>query len=118
MLKQVLRGRHGVAVIGSEEKELSFTDTVSVGDKRFAVLCGPVDGSPNINVSGEVITTFSIYAVEDASPYELRPDTQQIAAGYVLYSSSTIFDLTTGNDVHMFALDTNIGAFIRATEHP
>jgi fructose-1,6-bisphosphatase len=85
VLKQVLRGRHGVAVIGSEEEEeLSFTDNVSVGDKRFTVLFGPLDGSPNLNVSGEVVTTFSIYAVEDASPYALRPDTQQVAAGYVL----------------------------------
>lgn len=118
VLKQVLRGRHGVAVIGSEEEEeLSFTDTVSFGDKRFAVLFDPLDGSSNLDVGGGVGTIFSIYAVDGTRSYELRPGTQQVAAGYVLYSSSTIFVLTTGNGVHMFVLDTNIGAFIRVAEH-
>lgn len=118
VLKQVLRGRHGVAVIGSEEDdELSFTDTVSFGDSRFAVLFDPLDGSSNLDVGGGVGTIFSIYAINPGEPYALQSGRHQVAAGYVLYSSSTIFVLTTGTGVHMFVLDTNIGAFIRVAEN-
>jgi len=118
VLKQVLRGRQGVAVIGSEEDdELSFTDTVSFGQSRFAVLFDPLDGSSNLDVGGGVGTIFSIYAIDGDTPYELSSGTSQVAAGYVLYSSSTIFVLTTGAGVHMFVLDTNIGAFIRVAQH-
>ncbi len=117
VLKQVLRGRHGVAVIGSEEDdELSFTDTVSFGDSRFAVLFDPLDGSSNLDVGGGVGTIFSIYAINPGEPYALQSGRHQVAAGYVLYSSSTIFVLTTGTGVHMFVLDPAIGAFIRVAE--
>ena len=116
VLIQVLRGRDGVAVIGSEEdEELIFVERRDGSDRAgYAVMFDPLDGSSNLDVCGGVGTIFSIFACgEDGA---LRPGRDQIAAGYVLYGPSTVFVTTTGNGVHMFVLDTSVGAFIRVAE--
>ncbi len=118
LLIQLLRSREGVAVIGSEENdELLLVDAAAAGGRRYAVLFDPLDGSSNLDVGGGVGTIFSIFALGDGESGTLQPGRQQIAAGYVLYGSSTIFVLTTGNGVHMFVLDPAVGAFIRVAEH-
>jgi len=118
LLIQLLRAREGVAVIGSEENdELLLVDAAAAGGRRYAVLFDPLDGSSNLDVGGGVGTIFSIFQVEDGESGTLQDGRRQIAAGYVLYGSSTIFVLTTGNGVHMFVLDPAVGAYIRVAEH-
>lgn len=117
VLLRVLQSRDGVAVLGSEENdELLQIDASGVG-RRYSVLFDPLDGSSNLDVGGSVGTIFSIYRVDEGREGRLAPGREQVAAGYVLYGSSTLFVLTTGNGVHMFVLDPSIGAFIRVAEH-
>ena len=117
VLIQILRGREGVAVLGSEEEdELLFVNTRGLNGTQYAVLFDPLDGSSNLDVAGSVGTIFSIYKTEPDRAGRLFPGRHQVAAGYVLYGSSTIFVITTGAGVHMFVLDQSIGAFIRVQE--
>ena len=84
---------------------------------RYCVLFDPLDGSSNLDICGGVGTIFSILAHDgrlgDARNSLLQPGTRQVAAGYVLYGSSTVFVLTLGSGVDMFVLDPAIGAFMR-----
>jgi len=118
LLIQLLGTREGVAVIGSEENdELLLVEAEANGGQRYAVLFDPLDGSANLDVGGGVGTIFSIFNVPKGAEHVLQTGRRQVAAGYVLYSSSTIFVLTTGLGVHMFVLDTAVGAFIRVQQH-
>ena len=118
LLIQLLRSREGVAVIGSEENdELLLVDAAAAGGRRYSVLFDPLDGSANLDVGGGVGTIFSIFDLGEGDDGALQTGRRQIAAGYVLYGSSTIFVLTTGHGVHMFVLDPAVGAFIRVAEH-
>ncbi len=117
VLSRLLRSRQGVAVIGSEENdELLLVDTERDTDKRYAIYFDPLDGSSNLDVGGGVGTIFSIFEMTADDTVHLQPGHVQIAAGYVLYGSSTIFVLTTGNGVDMFVLDPAVGAFIRVAQ--
>jgi fructose-1,6-bisphosphatase I len=118
VLMRTLGGREGVAVVASEENEepvILRRDTRGV--PRYCVLFDPLDGSSNLDVCGGVGTIFSILAYDahaaSAQDSLLQPGVRQIAAGYVLYGSSTIFVLTLGRGVDMFVLDPAIGAFMR-----
>jgi fructose-1,6-bisphosphatase I len=116
-LIQVLRGREGVAAIGSEEADdlILVESAVRQGTRRYAVMFDPLDGSSNLDVGGTVGTIFSIFRVA-GSDVELPPGNAQVAAGYVLYGSSTILVTTTGYGVSMFVLDPAIGAFMRVAD--
>jgi len=117
VLIQILRGREGAAVLGSEEEdELLFVNTRGVDGARYAVLFDPLEGSSNLDVAGSVGTIFSIYKTGTSRAGQLYAGRHQIAAGYVLYGSSTIFIITAGAGVHMFVLGQSIGAFIRVKE--
>ena len=118
VLMKPLGGREGVAIVASEENEepvILRSDTRGV--PRYCVLFDPLDGSSNLDICGGVGTIFSILAYDDRSVRAqdslLQPGTRQVAAGYVLYGSSTIFVLTLGRGVDMFVLDPAIGAFMR-----
>ena len=118
VLIQQLKAREGVAVIGSEEDdELIFVDAEQADGTRYAVMFDPLDGSSNLDVGSGVGTIFSVFPVTDNGSGKLLPGSEQAAAGYVLYGSSTIFVMTVGTKVPMFVLDTSIGAFIRVAEH-
>jgi fructose-1,6-bisphosphatase I len=118
VLMGTLGGREGVAVVASEENEepIILRDG-SRGVSRYCVLFDPLDGSSNLDVCGGVGTIFSILAHDEqrarAQDSLLQPGARQIAAGYVLYGSSTVFVLTLGNGVEMFVLDPGVGAFMR-----
>jgi len=117
VLVQVLRGRDCVAVLGSEDDdELLFVNTRGADGRRYAVLFDPLDSSSNLDVAGSVGAIFSIFKADPSHSDRLYPGRRQVAAGYVLYGSSTIFVLTTGAGVHMFVLDPSVGAFIRVQE--
>lgn len=118
VLLRTLGGREGVAIVASEENEEPvILRQDSQGVRRYCVLFDPLDGSSNLDVCGGVGTIFSILAYEDRGPKIqdslLQPGSRQVAAGYVLYGSSTVFVLTLGRGVDMFVLDPSVGAFMR-----
>jgi len=121
ILMRNLAGRDGVAVVASEENEQPvILREQNDGETRYCVMFDPLDGSSNLDIAGGVGTIFSILRkdrrsskIEDSL---LQPGTRQVAAGYVLYGSSTVMVLTIGTGVDMFVVDPSIGAFIRVAE--
>ena len=107
-------------LIGSEEHaEAIPLSTSAEGDGEYIVLMDPLDGSSNIDVNVSVGTIFSIYRLPDGYDKEkpepdaaLQPGTKQVAAGYIVYGSSTMLVYTTGNGVNGFTLDPSIGEFL------
>lgn len=116
---QTLINREIVCGIASEENDDFIT--VSGADKKhsskYVVLMDPLDGSSNIDVNVSVGTIFSVY--KRISPIGtpvtladfLQPGTQQVAAGYVIYGTSTMLVYTTGDGVNGFTLNPAIGTF-------
>ena len=122
ILLRNLGGRQGVAIVASEENEEPvLLRTENDGSTRYVVMFDPLDGSSNLDIAGGVGTIFSVLRkdrrssrVEDSL---LQPGARQVAAGYVLYGSSTVLVLTLGSGVDMFVLDPSIGAFVRVAEN-
>jgi fructose-1,6-bisphosphatase I len=116
ILVTCLGNRPSVAVVASEEdEEPTILRRGSEGGK-YCVVFDPLDGSSNLDVCVSVGTIFSILRNDPAIPGAVeticQPGTSQVAAGYILYGSSTVFVLTTGNGVDMFVLDPAIGSFV------
>src|SRR6185503_8415712 len=123
-LLQFLGNRGNVAVMASEEN----ADPVIVERDRkhgkHVVVFDPLDGSSNIDVNVSVGTIFSILRREpdptgrrDVMADVLQPGYRQIAAGYVVYGSSTMLVYSAGNGVHGFTLDPSIGAYLMSHEN-
>ncbi|MEG3753622.1 class 1 fructose-bisphosphatase [Psychromonas arctica] len=122
--KQALEARGEVCGIASEEEDdfVSF-DSERGMNSKYVVLMDPLDGSTNIDVNVSVGTIFSIYRrispvgtpviLEDF----LQPGVKQVAAGYVIYGSSTMLVYTTGNGVHGFTCDPSLGVFYLSHEN-
>ena len=112
--------RHGIncAGIGSEELDdvVIFNDELS-NNSKYVCMFDPLDGSSNIDVNVSIGTIFSIYkrvspAGEPATLDDfLQPGTRQVAAGYVIYGSSTVLVYATRRGVNAFTLDPEIGEF-------
>ena len=119
---RALRRGGECCLIGSEEhaEAIPLEGDRPGEDGRYIVLLDPLDGSSNIDVNVSVGTIFSVYRLpEGAEPTleaALQPGTEQCAAGYVVYGSSTILVYTTGHGVNGFTLDPSIGEFILS--HP
>jgi fructose-1,6-bisphosphatase I len=116
ILVTCLGNRPSVAVVASEEdEEPTILRRGSEGGK-YCVVFDPLDGSSNLDVCVSVGTIFSILRNDPTIPGVVetlcQPGTAQVAAGYILYGSSTVFVLTTGNGVDMFVLDPAIGSFV------
>lgn len=121
ILLRTLGGREGVAIVASEENEEPvILRTDDADERKYCVLFDPLDGSSNLDVCGAVGTIFSILRKDrrSAQPQAslLQPGVEQVAAGYVLYGSSTVFVLTLGMGVDMFVLDPAYGAFMRVAQ--
>jgi len=110
-----------LAVMASEEHQhiLPIPDRYPTG--KYVLLFDPLDGSSNVDYNASVGTIFSIYrrqseggpgTLEDC----LQPGRNLVAAGYLLYSMSTMLVYTTGSGVHGFTLDPSIGEFL--ISHP
>jgi len=105
-----------VAAIISEEVE----DVIDLNNPRakYIVAIDPLDGSSNIDVNVSVGTIFSIYRRVSpmGSPVQsedvLQPGKDQVAAGYILYGSSTMFVYTTGKGVNGFTYEPSLGEYI------
>jgi fructose-1,6-bisphosphatase I len=108
--------------IASEENDDLVPITTKVSKNAKYIVCvDPLDGSSNIDVNVSVGTIFSIYrrAAFDKPPAEidfLQQGTAQVAAGYVIYGSSTMLVYTTQRGVNGFTLDPSIGEF--CLSHP
>jgi fructose-1,6-bisphosphatase I len=109
--------------IASEENDeiITFDDELA-RDGNYIVCIDPLDGSSNIDVNVSIGTIFSIYRRKSKRGEKaqlmdfLQPGKDQIAAGYIIYGSSTMLVYTTGNGVNGFTLDTAIGEF--CLSHP
>lgn len=117
ILMTCLGNRPSVAVVASEEDEEPTILRRGTQGGKYCVVFDPLDGSSNLDVCVSVGTIFSILrndpAIDGAAETLRQPGTRQVAAGYILYGSSTAFVLTTGNGVYMFVLDPAIGSFVR-----
>jgi fructose-1,6-bisphosphatase I len=109
--------------MGSEENEhIIEVPAKGLHGANYVVLFDPLDGSSNIDVNASIGTIFSIYRrkSEGHGPGNeqdcLQKGAEQVAAGYVIYGSSTILVYTTGNGVNGFTLDPSIGEF--CLSHP
>jgi len=103
-----------VAVIGSEEMDKAVVIEENAG-ARYVVNMDPLDGSSNIDANVSIGTIFSILEVDENLPAHeqcLQAGAKQIAAGYVIYGSSTMFVYTTrGGTVNGFTLDPSVGEY-------
>lgn len=122
VLIDALGYRDGVSVMVSEENQELVINENRRGQGRYVVLFDPLDGSSNLDCNVAVGTIFGILAARPAGGREpiadvLQPGARLLAAGYVLYSSSTVLAYTTGAGVHMFTLDPNIGAYVLSNEN-
>jgi len=122
MLVHCLSARETIGVLASEENEKPLLVHKGSENAKYAVVFDPLDGSSNIDVNVSVGTTFSILrrpdgvGLNDPERWVLQPGSQQVAAGYVVYGSSTILVYSAGNGVHGFTLEPSVGAYILS--HP
>ena len=117
--KRALINRDIVCGFASEEEEdfISISSTNGNTNNNYVVLVDPLDGSSNIDTNVSVGTIFSIYrrlssntSTVSVSDF-LQKGTQQVAAGYVLYGTSTMLVYTTGHGVNGFTLNPALGTF-------
>ena len=116
---QTLKNREIVCGIASEEEEdfISINSQDEQHQNKYVVLIDPLDGSSNIDVNVSVGTIFSVYrrVTPIGTPVTLKdflqPGIKQVAAGYIIYGTSTMLVYTTGHGVHGFTLNPAIGSF-------
>lgn len=116
---QMLTNRNIVCGIASEEEDefISINSLNSQNQNKYVVLIDPLDGSSNIDVNVSVGTIFSIYRRVTPLGNEVTIDDflqkgeEQVAAGYVIYGTSTMLVYTTGDGVNGFTLNPAIGTF-------
>ncbi len=115
---------HGghLCCMASEENEdiLNIPEMYPAG--KYVLLYDPLDGSSNIDANITIGSIFSIYQRISAAGKGtladcLQPGFKQVAAGYVIYGTSTIFVYTTGQGVHGFTLDPSVGEFLLSHEN-
>ena len=118
-----LRIRKSIGIIASEENEHPIEIRRNSRSARYAIVFDPLDGSSNIDVAVTIGTTFSIFQrpdhidANDPLQWILQPGRKQVAAGYIVYGSSTILVYSLGNGVHAFTLDPSIGSYILTHEN-
>ena len=108
-------------IASEENEEIIHIDTPQSRNAKYVVAIDPLDGSSNIDVNVSVGTIFSIYrriSLQGTATTEdfLQRGTEQVAAGYIIYGSSTMLVYTTGKGVNGFTLDPSIGEF--CLSHP
>ncbi|OQA12591.1 MAG: Fructose-1,6-bisphosphatase class 1 [Bacteroidetes bacterium ADurb.Bin397] len=109
------------AVASEENEEMVPISTEVAKNAKYVVCIDPLDGSSNIDVNVSIGTIFSIYrrttltgAIQESD--FLQKGTEQVAAGYIIFGSSTMLVYTTGKGVNGFTLDPSIGEF--CLSHP
>ena len=127
VLTHVMRQGGHICAVCSEE-EVSF---IPIEDKfaenkyvtnKYICHFDPLDGSSNIDVNVSIGTIFSVYKrITKSGPGSLEDclqiGTEQVAAGYAIYGSSTVLVYTNGDGVHAFTLDPSVGEFLLSSEN-
>ena len=116
---QTLVNRNIVCGIASEEEDdfISINSSDKNNQNKYVVLMDPLDGSSNIDVNVSVGTIFSIYrrVTPVGTPVQIedfiQKGSEQVAAGYIIYGTSTMLVYTTGDGVNGFTLNPAIGTF-------
>ena len=113
-----------ICVMASEEQEdiITIPERFASEEARYALLFDPLDGSSNIDSNASIGTIFSIHRRISSGILGTREDclqagSKQVAAGYVIYGSSTMMVYTTGYGVHGFTLDPSLGEFLLSHEN-
>ncbi len=106
-----------LAAMASEEMETIHLIPNRYPKGEYMLLFDPLDGSSNIDVNVSIGTIFSVLKAPDGmrTPTEqdfLQPGSKQVAAGYAVYGPQTVLVLTTGNGVHCFTLDREMGSWV------
>jgi fructose-1,6-bisphosphatase I len=115
-------GGECLAVASEENEDLIEIESPVSQNAKYVVCIDPLDGSSNIDVNVSIGTIFSIYRrrsdLSGATTIEdfMIKGTEQVAAGYIIYGSSTMLVYTTGKGVNGFTLDPSIGEF--CLSHP
>ncbi len=121
LLQSCLHNSGKCCGIASEENN-NFVSIEGSQSANYIVVFDPLDGSSNIDVNVSIGTIFGIYrrlsSANDSCNFQdfTRTGAEQVAAGYILYGSSTMFVYTTGQGVNGFTLETSIGEF--CLSHP
>lgn len=111
-----------LAVMGSEEHDEIIPIPAKYKTGRYVLLYDPLDGSSNIDVNVSVGSIFAVFKrkTPDGTPGTLedclQPGRDLVAAGYIIYGSSTMLVYSTGNGVHGFTLNRMLGEFLLS--HP
>ena len=121
VMRQILHHTGLITCMASEEKEFFWPVPDSFPSGEYVVIYDPLDGSSNIDVNVSIGTIFSIHSKISSSERGelsdcLQAGKHQVAAGYVLYGSSTMFVYTIGRGVHGFTLDPSLGEFVLSHE--
>jgi fructose-1,6-bisphosphatase I len=122
ILINYLRNGGQCAGIGSEENDdIIVIDSDEGKNAEYVLLTDPLDGSSNIDINATIGTIFSIYKREKVGQVctiqdFLKKGAELVAAGYVIYGSSTMMVYSTGTGVNGFTLDPSIGEF--CLSHP
>jgi fructose-1,6-bisphosphatase I len=121
-IKALKNGGQVCAIVSEENKDLVTFDNEMCNRGKYVVAMDPLDGSSNIEVNVSIGSIFSIFhrrseqgtagTLDDV----LQPGREMVAAGYVIYGSSTMLVYTTGNGVNGFTLDPSVGLFLLS--HP
>ena len=114
-------GGECAAVASEEDEDIIILDGLNSQNGKYLVSIDPLDGSSNIDVNISVGTIFSVLQRKDTNKTVTKDEffvagKEQVAAGYVIYGSSTMLVYTTGNGVNGFTLDPSIGEF--CLSHP
>lgn len=118
-----LSQRGSLGIIASEENEEPILLGHERADATYAIVFDPLDGSSNIDVAVTIGTTFAIFRrpevdkAGDPLEWVLQPGKKQVAAGYIVYGSSTVLVYSAGSGVHAFTLDPAIGSYILTHEN-
>jgi fructose-1,6-bisphosphatase I len=122
-IKALGAGGECIAIASEENEDLIEIKSKVASNAKYVVCMDPLDGSSNIDVNVSIGTIFSIYrrlndedAAQPGVEDFLQKGTCQVAAGYVIYGSSTMLVYTTGKGVNGFTLDPSIGEF--CLSHP
>jgi len=116
---RTLTNREIVCGIASEENDdfITIEGHKENHTNKYVVLIDPLDGSSNIDVNVSVGTIFSIYrrVTPEGTPVQLedflQPGSSQVAAGYIVYGTSTMIVYTTGHGVNGFTLNPALGTY-------
>lgn len=119
---EALEASGHICVMASEEVEGPIFPSAEHPRGNYAVLFDPLDGSSNIDINITIGTIFSIYHKVSTGANSSMEDLgqlgeQQVAAGYIVYGSSTMFVYTTGFGVHGYTLDPSLGEFLLSHEN-